>query len=117
MGKSWVLIYEADRVFREAMLIKWGAPDRIKCCTCHHFFIPDFIDVGHILGRARSFAVRWYEPNVLPQCRHCNRTMDGNNIVNCISAEEYQRIFTIAHDRSFRLTDEFIQEVINKYTL
>lgn len=109
-----LLVARADCLFRYYLLKRWGAPDKIQCFTCAFYFHPDFIDVGHIISRG-SYATRWLEDNCRPQCRHCNRNLHGNNLLDKVSTEDYDWLRHIALDPKFRFSEEFIKSIIEKY--
>lgn len=109
------LIKRADDLFRKFMRKLWGAPERIQCTHCQHWFLPEQIEVGHIVGRG-NYAVRWKIKNALPLCRECNQNNGATSeLVKFISNEDYQELWTLATDRTFRLTEEFILEEIKPY--
>lgn len=117
MKVPFSLIQKADTLFREHMLIIWGSPERIQCASCLEFFIPDFIDVGHILGRG-SHAVRWIGDNTVPQCRGCNRSKAGAGIwydTKILSSQRISELEAAHRNPNFRLTTDFVLEVINRY--
>jgi hypothetical protein len=109
------LIRQADDLFRAFMRKLWGAPDRIQCTNCKHWFLPEQIEVGHILGRSH-YAVRWKIINALPLCRECNQNSGATaQLVQYISNEDYEQLWSLATDRTFRLSEEFIFKEMEPY--
>lgn len=109
------LITRADDVFRNFMRKLWGAPERIQCTQCKHWFLPEQIEVGHVIGRG-NYATRWKQKNALPLCRVCNQTNGATeHLVDHVSNEDFEELWNLAHDRTFRISEEFILNEIAPY--
>jgi hypothetical protein len=109
------LIRRADDLFREFMRKQWGAPERIQCSVCRYWFLPEQIEIGHIIGRS-SYATRWKIKNVLPLCPVCNQTCGATeHLCDHISTEDFEQLWELSHDRTFRVTEDFILNEIKPY--
>lgn len=66
-----------DAVFSKYIRLKYATDSGyVKCYTCgaiHHW---KEMDAGHFHSR-RFMNTRWDERNVFPQCRKCNRFLEG----------------------------------------
>lgn len=105
------LIRRADHFFRLRLRYIWGAPDMIACYSCQRWVPASEIEVGHIFSR-RYYRTRWLEENAVPQCKTCNQ---NENVSDRLDAAAYERLAALAHDPHFRLTKDFILNVIDKY--
>lgn len=71
------LIKKLDRVFSQ--YVRLNHSDNAGYCTCitcsKKFYYKD-IDAGHFVSR-RHIITRFDELNVFPQCKYCNRFLNG----------------------------------------
>lgn len=66
-----------DEVFsRYVRLSNSNDAGEIKCFTCGGYFPYSYIDCGHFVSRQYK-SLRWDEKNTAPQCRKCNRFLEG----------------------------------------
>ena len=71
------LIKKIDRLFSEYIRLKHADHSgNCKCITCGKTFHYKNIDAGHFVSR-RFLNVRFNELNVHPQCKYCNRFLNG----------------------------------------
>ena len=71
------IIKKLDRVFSEYVRLKNADhAGNCKCITCGKTFHYKNIDAGHFVSR-RHIIVRFDELNVFPQCKYCNRFLNG----------------------------------------
>jgi hypothetical protein len=71
------IIKKLDRVFSEYVRLKNADhAGNCKCITCEKTFHYKNIDAGHFVSR-RHIATRFDEMNVFPQCKYCNRFLNG----------------------------------------
>jgi NAD-dependent SIR2 family protein deacetylase len=71
------IIKKLDRVFSEYVRLKHADhAGNCKCITCEKSFYYKDIDAGHFVSR-RHIIVRFDELNVFPQCKYCNRFLNG----------------------------------------
>ena len=71
------LIKKIDRLFSEYIRLKHADHSgNCKCITCERTFYYKDIDAGHFVSR-RHIIVRFDELNVHPQCKRCNRFLNG----------------------------------------
>lgn len=71
------LIKKIDRIFSEYIRLKHADHSgNCKCITCGKTFHYKNIDAGHFVSR-RFLIVRFDELNVHPQCKYCNRFLNG----------------------------------------
>lgn len=71
------LIKKFDRVFSEYIRLKHADHSgNCKCITCGKTYHFKNIDAGHFVSR-RHLIVRFDELNVHPQCKYCNRFLNG----------------------------------------
>ena len=71
------LIKKLDRVFSEYIRLKHADHSgNCKCITCEKTFHYKNIDAGHFVSR-RHIITRFDELNVFPQCKYCNRFLNG----------------------------------------
>ena len=71
------LVKKADRLFSKYIRDKYAINGAASCITCGKVDAVSNMDAGHFIDR-RWLGTRWHEKNVYPQCRHCNRFLDGN---------------------------------------
>lgn len=71
------LIKKLDRVFSEYVRKKHADQNGFcTCITCSKKFHYKNIDAGHFVSR-RHIITRYDEMNVFPQCKYCNRFLNG----------------------------------------
>lgn len=71
------LVKKADKVFSKYIRNKYAVNGAVSCITCGKTDEVRNMDAGHYIDR-RWTGTRWDERNVYPQCRNCNRFLDGN---------------------------------------
>jgi hypothetical protein len=71
------LIKKIDRIFSEYIRLKHAdKKGYCNCITCGKTYHYKNIDAGHFVSR-RFLIVRFDELNVHPQCKYCNRFLNG----------------------------------------
>ena len=71
------LIKKIDRIFSEYIRLKHADKNGYcTCITCGKTYHYKNIDAGHFVSR-RFLIVRFDELNVHPQCKYCNRFLNG----------------------------------------
>jgi|TARA_R110002020_G_scaffold34108_7_gene104129 NAD-dependent SIR2 family protein deacetylase len=71
------IIKKLDRVFSEYVRVKHSDGNGYcSCITCDKKFHYKNIDAGHFVSR-RHILTRYDEMNVFPQCKYCNRFLNG----------------------------------------
>ena len=71
------LIKKLDRVFSEYIRLNHANNQGYcTCITCNKNFHYKNIDAGHFVSR-RHILTRFDELNVFPQCKYCNRFLNG----------------------------------------
>lgn len=66
-----------DTVFSKWVRFSNAPKGYCKCVSCGKIDVPEMMDAGHYVGRSHR-CTRWDEKNVAPQCRKCNRFLEGN---------------------------------------
>lgn len=76
-SKLRTLQKKADKEFsRYVRLVNSDDSGMCRCVTCNRSFRWDDIDAGHYIGR-RFISTRYDDRNVHPQCKYCNRFLEG----------------------------------------
>jgi len=71
------IIKKLDRVFSLYIRLKHADhAEECSCITCNKKFHYKDIDAGHFVSR-RHILTRYDEKNVFPQCKYCNRFLNG----------------------------------------
>lgn len=71
------IVKKADKLFSKYIRGKYAINGVVSCITCGKSDHVANMDAGHYIDR-RWLGTRWDDRNVYPQCRHCNRFLDGN---------------------------------------
>lgn len=74
--KATDLVAQLDKVFSRWVRMSAAKGGYCRCVTCGKIDSPENMDAGHFVGR-QHMCTRWDERNVQPQCRRCNRFMEG----------------------------------------
>jgi len=57
---------------------RWSTDGYNQCITCGTTHPIAELDAGHFIPRTAGMAVYFDEWNIFPQCRKCNRFLEGN---------------------------------------
>lgn len=83
--KMSTLLHEADSAFSRYIRTKYmGHDGLVECWSCHRFLPFDEMDCGHFVSRQHK-STRYMEENAHPQCRKCNRFMEGHKDAYAVS--------------------------------
>ena len=81
MAKKGPLAIAKDRAWRACSIYirTRGSHDGYnKCVTCGDLKLITDLDAGHFIPKTAGNAVLFVEANIWPQCRYCNRMLEGN---------------------------------------
>lgn len=91
-----------------------------SCFTCDATLPYERRQAGHWISRTVG-ATRYDDRNVNTQCVRCNIWKYGNGaeyadrIVKRYGQSVFDELIRKSHDKSFQMTLEFLEEIINKY--
>lgn len=72
------LVKKLDRIFSLFVrLLSAGPGGYVACYTCGKQAHFTEMEAGHFIGRS-AYAVRFDVRNVKPQCKYCNKVLEGN---------------------------------------
>lgn len=111
---------KADKIFSEYIRRKSATPDGyVRCVSCSKVEHWKNVDAGHWLSR-RFAATRYNENNVWPQCRYCNRFLEGSKsgfaeyMYAHYTKKQLSDLQYLAHScKQFKIYE--LEEIIDKY--
>jgi len=110
----------ADAAFSKYIRRKYLREDGLlECWSCHKLHAMSEMDCGHFVGRQHK-ATRFLEENCHPQCRYCNRYIEGNKDAYALSLVKHygpdilERLQVEKHKTLHLLAADLI-EIINRY--
>ena len=115
------LIKKLDKIFSLYIRKRYMSDNGyIDCFTCHRQYHFTEVDCGHYISRSR-LSTRFDEQNNHPQCRKCNRFLDGNMDEYAISLKKRygEDILDILNKRKWETkiyTIPELEELIKKYS-
>jgi hypothetical protein len=116
-GKSNSLIHVADRVFSISVRRAHETEFGVRCYTCPSILPFAEIQLGHYVGRGRLDR-RFDRRNCKPQCPTCNITKGGNLVefkLQLVLEYGEKVVSSIEkYDLNFKLTDSYLNSIINE---
>lgn len=105
------LVKKLDEAFSVYIRGKHAVNGYCACITCKKINDIEHTDAGHYISR-KIKATRWDERNVWPQCRYCNRFLEGQKhlfraaLVEKLGQDEVEKLeadsrATVKLDRSW----------------